>query len=95
MEPALAIIDLIIASIIASAATSAISKSIADSDAEDALAEQEAELEDERKRLALEPGAADLFLQNRRRAMKESGGAMGTSDTVLGGYSEGSGGLLQ
>ena len=95
MEPALAIINLIVASIIASAATSAITKKIADDDAEDALAEQEAELEEERKRLALEPGAADLFLQNRRRAMQESGGAMGTSDTVLGGYSEGSGGLLQ
>ena len=95
MEPALAIIDLIIASVIASAATSAITKKIADDDAEDALAAQEAELEEERKRLALEPGAADLFLQNRRRAMQESSGAMGTSDTVLGGYSEQGGGLLQ
>lgn len=95
MEPALAILELIIASIIASAGTSMISKKIADDDAEDALAAQEAELEEERKRLALEPGAADLFLQNRRRAMQESGGAMGTSDTVLGGYSEQGGGLLQ
>lgn len=95
MEPALAFIDLIIASIIASAATSAISKKIADDDAEEALAEQEAELEEERKRLALEPGAADLFLQNRRRAMKEAAGGMGTSETLLGGYSEQSGGLLQ
>jgi hypothetical protein len=93
MEPALAIIDLIIASVIASAATSAITKKIADDDAEDALAAQEAELEEERKRLALEPGAADLFLQNRRRAMQEGG--LGTAETVLGGYSEGSGGLLQ
>lgn len=93
MEPALAIIDLIIASIIASAATSAISKKIADDDAEDVLAAQEAELEEERKRLALEPGAAEVFLQNRRRAMQEGG--LGTAETVLGGYSEGSGGLLQ
>ncbi len=95
MEPALAIINFIIASIIASAATSLITKKIADDEAEDVLAEQEAELEEERKRLALEPGAADLFLQNRRRAMQESRGAMGTSDTVLGGYSEQGGGLLQ
>lgn len=93
MEPALAILDLIIASIITSAATSAITKKIADDDAEDALAAQEAELEEERKRLALEPGAADLFLQNRRRAMSDGG--MGSSETLLGGYGEQSGGLLQ
>tara|TARA_R100000388_G_C7189172_1_gene132652 strand:+ start:166 stop:447 length:282 start_codon:yes stop_codon:yes gene_type:complete len=93
MEPALAIIDLIIASIITSAATSAFTRMYANDKADDALAAQEAELEEERKRLALEPGAADLFLQNRRRALQEGG--MGTSNTVLGGYNEGSGGLLQ
>jgi uncharacterized membrane protein (DUF106 family) len=93
MEPALAIIDLIIASIITSAATSLITKKFADDNAEDALAAQEAELEEERKRLALEPGAADLFLQNRRRAMQ--GDKLGTSDTILGGYSEKGDGLLQ